>query len=888
MLTWRALRLGLRNLLRPRTADQEAKDEVRHYLDQAVAEHLAAGLSPTEALRAARVDLGSATAARDDIRGVGWERVVDGAAADIRYAFRALRKTPVFTGIAVLVIALGTGSVTTIFSAMNAIVLRPLPGTADPARLVQIDRRRPDEDDGIQASVAYYHYLRQSAKSFEGIAGWSKANFALSQGGEGIAVYGNVVSGNYFGVLGVKPALGRFFSPDEDDIPLAHSVIVISHAFWRAKLAADSTVVGRTVSVNGRAYTIVGVAPADFHGVFTPILVEAWVPLAMRRHLRPGRDDDQATWLWTFGRLSATADRRAAQAELVSLTGRYVAAGSEPVTRARYTTIRLSAMTGLPADARAMAVGFIGLLLAVAVLVLLIASINVGSMISARSLGRRRELAVRAALGAGRGRLVRQLLTEVLLLFAAGAVGGVILAFQATAGLERISIPADVPLVLEISPDLRVFAFALLTALGSGLLFGLGPALRASRTDLADRLREGAPGSGTRRRFFGNSLIVGQLASSLVLLVVAGLLLRALARGTNVDPGFRANGVATVSFNTEAWGYDSTRSEAFYRTLRDPVAAIPGVTSVSFVARMPLAFETSGARIHLRPTNVGAAGLEPGEPIQLSLVGAEFFETLGIGLLEGRPIQPTDDQRSPSVAVVNQTFGRRFFPAGSAVGRSFWWSGTEVTIVGVARDAKYGSLSETTPAFAYFSLAQRPTSDRVLLVRSTLGNEVLTPAVRAAVSTVDPTIPPPVLIGLAQANAIVLLPQRFAAIVTGALGAVGLLLATVGLYGTLAYTVGRRTREIGLRMALGATRRQVVDLVLKGGLRLALLGVLVGLVLAASITRFLASLLIATSPYDPFTFLGTALLLLGAAGVASYLPARRAARADPMEVLRVD
>jgi len=578
--------------------------------------------------------------------------------------------------------------------------------------------------------------------------------------------------------------------------------------------------------------------------------------------------------------------REAARAELTGLLRQYIDQRTEPKWRDRFVAVRLTEMDGLPADAHAMALGFIGLLMGASVLVLLIASVNVASMLSARAISRRREMAVRAALGAGRGRLVRQLLTEVVVLFVLGGAGGIALAYQATTAMERLTIPVDVPMVLEISPDVRVFAFALATALLTGLVFGLAPALRAANTDINARLRDGTTGSGTRRRIMGNALIVGQLALSLVLLVSAGLFLRALDRGTNQDPGFDPSGVLTATINTESFGYTPQQGRAFYTALRERLEAIPGVSAVSTTGNMPLAFATSNGSVY--PDGQGTGRKEDGKPIQMSMVSEDYFASIKMPLVRGRGIEATDDMNAPKVAVVNETFASRFWPDGSAIGRGFRYSDEEYTIVGIARDAKYGSLAEETPAYAFFSMAQSWVPTQVVLVRAEGASESIAASMQEAVRAIDPALPRPVVTSLREANSIVLLPQRIAAIVTGALGAVGLLLATVGLYGIIAYSVNQRTREIGVRMALGARRTDVVRLVLREGMQLAGVGVTIGVALAAAATRLLASLLFDVSPLDAITFGVMSFILIAVALLASYLPARRAAGADPMLALRTD
>lgn len=890
MSLYRQLTHGLRGTFRRAAADQDVADEVQHYLDQVAAAHIARGVPPDEARRRARLEMGSPTAAREQVRTSGWEHVPQTLLADARYAFRVLRKNPVFTLVAVAAIALGTGAVTTVYSGMNALVLRPLPGTTSSDRLVSIERVSPESDERVQGSYHYYEYLRRHTTTLEGIAAWSRVGFTLAEGREGVQVFGNLVSGNYFSVMGVRPALGRFFAPDEDATPLTHPVIVISHGFWLRRFGGDSSAVGREVTVNGRPYTIIGVAPPEFRGAFTPLQVDAWVPLMVREHLRPGRNVEHAVWLWTFGRMAEGADRAAVEREMETLTARYAAERVEPESRWKYTAVRLASMTGLPSDAQKMAIGFIGLLLGVAVLVLLIASVNVAAMLSARALARQREMAVRAALGAGRRRLVRQLLTEVLVLFSLGAVGGMGLAVQATSALEGLHLPVDVPMVLEVSPDLRVFAFALAVSLLTGLVFGLAPALRASKADIVSRLRDGTSGAGAaaKRRVLGNALIVGQLALSLVLLVAAGLLLRALDRGAKTNPGFDPAGVSLASFNMETFGYDTAQGRAFLDALRERVRALPGVTAVTFTTNTPLAFAISEGRVQIPGRTPATNDMNAGETIQLTLADAEYFDVLRLPLVSGRAIVATDDERAPRVAVVNETFARRFWPDASALGQTFTYLREPVTVVGVARDAKYGSLGEKTPAFAYFPLRQRMTTGWELLVRSTAAPEAMAAAIQETVRTIDPLLPPPVVRPLTEANAIVLLPQRIAAIVTGVMGGVGLLLATLGLYGIIAYSVNRRTREIGLRVALGAKRADVVGLVVREGMRLAAVGVVVGVVLAAAATRLLSGLLFNVSPLDAATFAGMSALFVLVALVASYLPARRAAAADPMEALRVE
>ena len=806
-------------------------------------------------------------------------------AHDLRFAIRMLRRSPVFTVVAIAIISLGCGAVTTIFSGINAVVLRPLPGTTDPDRLFLFERRTRDFTEGVSGSYLYYRHLVDHARTTAGIAAWSKAALSISVSGEGHAVYGNIVSGNYFSVLGERPALGRFFAPDEDRTPLTSPVVVVSHDFWERRLGADTAAIGRTVNVNGHPYTVIGVTTEGFRGVFSPLKVDAWVPLMMQAQLRPGRDLTDQPWLWMFGRLAPDITRDAARRELVGLTERWVLETKEPASYQRYVGIRVTDLTGLPDDARRAFLGFTTLLLGAAGLVLVIASINVGSMLSARAVARRREMALRTALGAGRGRLVRQLLTESLLLFLIGSLGGIAVAWFATAALERIPIPGDSSLSLELSPDPRVLIFAVAVSLATGLVFGLAPALQGVGRDITARLRNDTTASSARRSLAGNAIIVAQLALSLVLLVAAGLFTRALNDGARVDPGFEPNGVATAYFNAESWGYDSTRAQRFFRALRERVGTMPGVTAASYTDILPLTMSNSDDFV--RPDGPGRDndGI-PRIRVGVSAIDPGYFEVVGIPIRLGRPFVAQDDARSQKVVVVNETLANRLWPGGSAIGRTMGFQGERVLVIGVARDSKYGTLTERNPPFVYVPLAQYSRPDQRLIVRTALDPAALAPGIRDAVRSLDPALPPPLVTTLRRETSIVLFPQRVAAMVSGLLGGAGLLLAAVGLYGLIAFSVGRRTREIAVRVALGAQRGGVVGMVLREGMRLAGTGVVVGVLLAVAATRLISGFLFDVSPLDGLTFAGMSGLFIAVALLASYLPARRAAAADPLTALR--
>ncbi|MBA2604678.1 MAG: ABC transporter permease [Acidobacteria bacterium] len=880
MSLWRQVTRGLRVLVRRTAADRDLDDELLHYVEEAAEAHMARGLSPVDARRAARREVGSAIRVREEVRDHGWEQVVDSLAADLRVAGRTLRKSPVFTLVVVFVVSLGSGAVTTIFSAMNALLLRPPPGLTDPARLVSIQPARSDGSAAEQSSYAHYAALREGSKELEGIAAWGRVALTIAAGGSGTAVSGNMVSGNYFEVLGVRPALGRFFAPEEDRTPGSHPVIVLSHAFWTARLGGDAAAVGRMVVVNGTPFTIIGIAPRGFRGVYTGLQPDAWVPLMMQPLLRPRSNLTTASWLWLFGRLPEGGAADSGQRELAALTASHTTHSGGPVRPDAFTSVRLSPLTGLPNGEAGGMLGFMGLLLGAAALVLLIAGVNVAAILSARYVARRREMAVRAALGAGRSRLLRALLAEVFVLFLLGALGGFGVAVAATAALERLPLPATVPVSLELSPDFRVLAFAIGVSLLAGIAFGLGPALQAADRNITSRLRDNSPGGGSRRTLVSRTLVVGQLALSLVLLVAAGLFIRALDRGQRVDPGFEAAGVVTASLETESWGYDEAKGREFYARLRERVEAIPGVTAVSFTGRLPLMMGSS-------PDEITVGG-DRKIPIHMAAVGVDYFRTLRLPVERGRAFQTTDGEAAPRVAVINETFARRVWPDGEAIGRSFTFRGHHTTVIGIARDAKYARLDEPTPSFAYFPLAQVWGPTQALLVRTATRPEHIFSALQQAVLSIDPLLPRPRMTTLREATAIVLLPQRAAATVTGALGVVGLLLAGVGLYGILSFSASRRTREMGVRVALGAGRSNVLRLMIREGLQLAAAGIVVGLGLAAAAGRLIAGWLFGVSPLDSATLAGMSTVFLLVAFLASYLPARRAAALDPLVALRTE
>ena len=814
---------------------------------------------------------------------------------DMRFGGRMLRKNPAFTAVAIAVVALGTGAVSTIFSVANVVVLRGVPGAARGSELVAIDRTQGDGRGSLSASYAYYEQLRDGSRTLSGVAAWHLLELAIGTGrsGDGEKALGNMVSPDYFDVLGARPALGRFFEKDEASADAPAPVVVIGYGMWQRKFAGDSSIVGREILLNGRHFAVIGVAPRHFSGFFPVLRTDAWVTLAAEPLLRPGagtlRSPNHAM-LALFGRLAPGATREAAQAELSMLTKRYAASaetGEEPRMRV-FSGARVSRASGLPSEATTPVMTFFAALLALAGLVLLIASVNVASMLLARSVVRRREMAVRLALGASRVRLVRQLLTESVMLFGLGGGGGIALAVWGTQLLGRIDLPVDMPLALDVAPDARVLAFTVIVALVTGIVFGLAPALQSAKLDLNSTLRGDTAGAGRSRSRLRNALVAGQVAMSLLLLSAAGLFVRALDKGHRVDIGFDAENVAVVTLDAGTSGYDEARARALYGELHGRLAALPGVTAVGFTRILPLSMNSTGIDAAV-PGYTPPAGREGGEfPLSIDEVDAGYRAVTRIPIVAGRGIAPEDDERAPRVVVVNETFVRELMHGGDAVGRSFTLGGHPVTIVGVARDAKYAKLDERPTPFAYVPLAQRWSSNVNVLVRTTGAAGALASEIARQLRALDPNLPRPTTTTLKQATSVVLLPQRVAAAVTGVLGLAGLLLAAVGLYGVLSFSAAQRTREIGVRVALGAQRRDVLGLVIGDGMRLVGIGMAVGLVLALLATRALVPFLFGVSPVDPLAFVAMTAILGSTALLASWLPARRAAGLDPVQALRED
>jgi len=805
---------------------------------------------------------------------------------DLRYGLRMLLKNPGFTLVAVLSLALGTGANTAVFSLINSVLLRPLP-IERPEQLVALNNTA---ENRTFPSFSYPNYkdLRDRNEVFSGLIGYRFTPLSLSHDGINERLWGYEVTGNYFEVLGVKAALGRAISPDDDRMPGAHPVAVVSYTCWQQRFGGEPEIIGKHVIVNGRSFTIIGVAPRGFYGTEVVSALELWFPMAMQAQLETGND-----WLekrgveniFVQGRLKPGVTSAQAQTMLNSIAVQ-LERESPDVNEGKRVTLSPPGLIGLAL--RGPVLGFAGLLLAVVGMVLLLACTNLANLLLARATERRREIAVRLALGASRFRLVRQLLTESLLLACGGGALGLLPALWLVKLAMAFKMPLNIPLALDLSIDHRVFIFTCLLSLATGVLFGLLPALQATKTDLVSALKDEVSFGGHRRAWWKNSLIVLQIALSLVLLVGGGLTLRALQQANTIRLGFDPQHAFEVAFDLRLQGYESAQGKEFQKRLLERVRILPGVQSAGMADQVPVDLHFPRTRVFIEGQPAPRPAQAPAAMINRASPG--YFQAMGTRLLAGRDFTEQDDEQAARVAIINETFARRFFPGADPLGKRFSLGNPEATktqIIGVVEDGKYAGLNEDPKPFVARPLWQSEVGPTSVIVRTTGDPQRLMAAVRREAQQLDSHLPL-TSSTLVEKMSLPLLPARIAASVLGSFGLLALALAAIGIYGVMSYAVSKRTHEIGVRMALGAQKTDVLKLVLGQGLVLTLTGVATGLVAALAVTRVMKSLLFGVSATDPGTFVIASLVLAAVALLACYLPARRATKVDPMVALRYE
>jgi len=804
---------------------------------------------------------------------------------DVRFAARLLGRSPIFTTVAIASLAVGIGANTTIFSVVNSLLVRPRPGIVE-AGLVDVGRTQGGAGFDNMSYPNYRDYREASRGVLEDLAALriEPQPMSLTLADGATRIYGQTVSGNFFDVLGVRPAAGRFFLPEEDDVPGERLVAVASHRFWQEQFGGDPTLVGRTVTLNGRPVTIVGVAAEGFTGTMV-LRPDVWVPI----HAFTDRgliESRAGVWLMGIGRLAPGVTIGEAEAALSTMAAR-LEQDYPDANEGKGVVVLPSA--AFPAELGLYVRAFMSILAALVGLVLLVASVNVAGMLLARATTRRREIAVRLALGASRGRVVRQLVTESLLLFLAGGGAGLLLAVWLRSLLAALVPQLPLPVAVELPLDGRVLAFTMLVSLASGALTGLAPALQVARASVVPALKNDGRGPGARRFGLRNVLVASQVALALLLVVAAGLFLRALQGASRIDPGFDPVNVEVATLDLGLTGLDAVSGRRFAAALLDRVRALPGVQAAALTRQ--LALDGSGFGLGgVRPADHALSGGREMLGPDWNIITPGYFETMGVELVEGRAFTSEDREGSLPVAIVNQTLASQLWPGASPIGRRVanpqpGGEDVEMEIVGVEKDRKYRSLGEAPRGYIYVPLGQRYSS-RMSLVVKRAGGPSLIPAVRAEVRAVDPNLPVVSAQPLAEYVGVGLLPQRIALSVAGSLGIVGLLLAALGVYGVTAYSVSRRTREIGIRIALGAGRGEVLRMVLRQGAVLAGAGIVMGLAAALAASRLIASLLYGIGPADPFTYATAATVFAAMTLAATWVPARRAAAIDPMRALR--
>ena len=875
------LQVRVRSLFGRRGMRARLTEEMATHIAMREEQLIASGVPARAAGRQARREFGNMTALRDTAADMWKYGTVERFVQDARYGARTLVRTPGSTAITIAILSFGIGVLATVFTVVNAYFLKRLPA-ADAARVVRVYSNRY-----ANTSQTLYQELRDRNSTLDGLAAFQMISAGMRLERETEHGFGTIVSGNYFSLLGIGPARGRLLVPADDAVG-APPVVALSHRFWVNRFGA-SDVVGRTLFLNDKPFTIIGVVQAGYDGAMAPLVGEFWVPLGADAMLRPALTAEQrrnSLSIHMLGRLKPGIDRASTAANLDTI-GRQVRAAQGGPDRGTAVSIYPATMLH-PEIARPVA-AFLGVLMVVSVLVLLIVCVNVANVVLARSAARQVELAIRQAIGAGRGRLVRQLLTESLLISAAGAAGGLALAFWLTRLVASASIPAPVPLALHLPVDLRVVIFLACMVVATTMGFGAAPALFASRVDLLPVIK-GVAGFDRRHSRTRAGFLIAQVSMSVLLLVAAGLFIRAMRSAQSVDTGLDIGPVLTANVDLEARGYDEDRGREFVRELVERLEASPGVVAANVLEILPLTISNNEMPFirdgDAQPT---ADQPSPYPNVFLNSVGPGHFRTVGIGMIGGRDFTHRDTVNGPRVGIANQTLAAQFWPGKTAIGQRIRPAGDNehvIEIVGVVRDSQYVTVGEDPRPFLYVPFAQSYSSRPAILVRAAGPAGSVTGTLTRVVREMDSGLPVFNIDPMEHAVSISLLPARLAGWLLASLGVLALVLSALGTYGVLSFLVRSRSKELAIRLAIGASPRQLGFMVIRQSLAWTGVGAAVGIALALAVTRLVASFLYGVNPRDPLTFGLVAALIGAVACAAAFVPARRASQQDPLVTLR--
>jgi predicted permease len=808
---------------------------------------------------------------------------------DVRYSLRMIAKVPGFAAIAILTLALGIGANTTIFSWINAALLNPVPGLASPSEVVALTLSKPGENP-FPLTYPDIEAMRDGQQTFTGITACGFATMSLTGKGKPERVWGMVASANYFDVLGVRPVLGRGFLPAEDEKPGGAPVAVISYRLWQTHFAANPDIVGQAIEINQHPYTIVGVTPAVFQGSQTGVRTDIWVPVMMEEQLMPQHDlihDHHYFWLLAFGRLKLGVALQQAQEEMTLRLKRE--AKNYPEEHKGHDTVTVYPLWRNPFGLNFFLSTLLPMLMSIAGVVLLLACANVANLMLVRSMARRREIAIRMSMGASRWRLVRQLLVESLMLALAGGVVALLITFWTTGTLMKFMPTADFPIWLSIHADRTVLLATLVISVLTGVIFGILPALRASGDSPLAVLKEdtGKASGGLRKARLASGLVVAQISLSLLLLICAGLFIRSVISAQQINPGFNSHNVLIASYDLFTAGYSDAGGAEFDRQLVAKLEALPGLESVALSSRVPLGF--GGGSTSVKPEGYVSPANESMET-QVAIITPNYFHTMQIPMVKGRDFTLQDTKTSQRAVIVSEAFVDRYWPHQEALGKQLNSDLTHewFTVVGVARDSKVNSLNEKPMPYVYLPLYQVYRADMIINARVAGDPLTFVNSVKKTIHELNADLVVFDVNTLESREQVASFPQRIAGTFVGAFGLLALVLAAVGIYGVTAYTTRQRTHEIGVRVALGASKDDILRLVLGHGIRLTFVGVGLGLAASFALTRFLGSMLLGVTSTDALTFSSVAILLCAVALLACFIPAHRAMRVDPMVALRYE